>query len=276
MSDGSDGSVNDPDLREATAGVFIRDVQVGSGDPCPPKATVTVNITGWLVNGEVFNDTKADPADPQPITFSLTQVIKGWQEGIPGMKAGGIRKLVVLPEKGLGPIGHPPKVLGNATLIYEIELISFQAPQSDTPNATARQRRTPAPTDLTRLSDGSLPTGADTDLKPVIGAEGLMYRDVKVGDGAVCPVGANVVMDYIGWLAVGGARFDSSWNPNREPLRSSLGGLIKGWQLGVPGMRVGGIRKLVIPAELGYGSRATGSIPPNSTLVFEIELLGIE
>ena len=102
-----------------------------------------------------------------------------------------------------------------------------------------------------------------------------MYRDLKVGDGPECPIGAHVLMDYTGWLTTGGSPFDSSWNPGRDPLDSSLRDLIQGWQHGVPGMKVGGIRKLVIPPNLGYGETGKGSIPPNATLVFEIELLGI-
>ncbi|MBY0460535.1 MAG: FKBP-type peptidyl-prolyl cis-trans isomerase, partial [Gemmataceae bacterium] len=72
--------------------------------------------------------------------------------------------------------------------------------------------------------------------------------------------------------------FDSSWKPDRDgPLRRPLGGLVKGWQEGVPGMKVGGVRKLVIPPELGYGRDGSPPvIPPNATLVFEIELLGFK
>jgi FKBP-type peptidyl-prolyl cis-trans isomerase len=102
-----------------------------------------------------------------------------------------------------------------------------------------------------------------------------MYRDIKVGDGPEAPAGSHVVMDYTGWRRSDGFMFDSSWKPGSQPLDMPLGGLIKGWQQGVPGMKVGGIRKLVIPPELGYPQGAGDDIPPGTTLVFEIELLGV-
>ena len=128
---------------------------------------------------------------------------------------------------------------------------------------------------MTKLSDGTAPGTDDPELKP-LGTGGLKYRDLKVGDGPECPESATPIMDYIGWLTSGGDPFDSSWLPGHEPLDMSLAKLIKGWQQGVPGMKVGGIRKLVIPADLAYGERGQGKIPPNATLVFEIELLGLK
>lgn len=265
MSDGSDGSPQDSGLKELTAGVKYRDIKVGMGEECPRGAEVKIHYTGWLPDGTVFDSSKARGT---PATFSLTKLIPGWQEGIPGMKPGGIRKLVLSPEKGYGSQSQG-KIPANSTLIFEVELI-----ESKPGAAPPRERRTPAPTDLTKLSDGTEPGADDDGLKP-LGTSGLKYRDIKVGDGAACPEGAHVVMDYTGWLKTGGAPFDSSWKPSSDgPLDMSLHDLIQGWQQGVPGMKVGGIRKLVIPPELGYGSNAQKGIPANSTLVFEIELLG--
>jgi peptidylprolyl isomerase len=197
-------------------------------------------------------------------------VIAGWQEGVPGMKVGGIRKLVIAPEKAYGK-QEKGKIKANSTLIFEVELIEFK-PGPPPP----RPRRTPPPTDLTKLSDGTEPGADDPGLKP-LGDSGLKYRDLKVGDGPVCPPGAGVVMDYTGWLTTGGKYFDSSWKPSSDgPLDMSLNDLIDGWKQGVPGMKVGGVRKLVIPPELAYRDQVKTGIPPNSTLVFEIELLGIK
>ncbi|MBN9524370.1 FKBP-type peptidyl-prolyl cis-trans isomerase [bacterium] len=83
-------------------------------------------------------------------------------------------------------------------------------------------------------------------------------------------------MDYIGWLRSNGTKFDSSFNAGGQPFPGNLGGgLIRGWMEGVPGMKVGGIRKLVIPPDLAYGAGGSPpAIPPNATLVFEIEVLG--
>ncbi|AMV22803.1 putative FKBP-type peptidyl-prolyl cis-trans isomerase [Gemmata sp. SH-PL17] len=261
MSDGSNGSVEDPDLKEISAGVKYRDLKVGAGDECQPGADVKIHYTGWVPDGTVFDSSKERG---QPATFPLKELIAGWQEGIPGMKPGGIRKLVIAPDKGYGKQSKG-KIPANSTLVFEVELLSSSPPP--------RARRYPAPTDLTKLSDGTEPGADDPNLKP-IGKDGLKCRDLKVGDGPECPEGARVVMDYTGWLTTGGKPFDSSWLEGKGPLNMSLGELVQGWQQGVPGMKVGGVRKLVIPASLGYGMQAKGAIPANSTLVFEIELLG--
>jgi FKBP-type peptidyl-prolyl cis-trans isomerase FkpA len=105
---------------------------------------------------------------------------------------------------------------------------------------------------------------------------GLIIEDVNVGEGAVAAVGQKVTVHYTGWLT-NGTKFDSSKDRN-DPFAFPLGGgrVIKGWDEGVQGMKVGGKRKLTIPPALGYGARgAGGTIPPNATLVFEVELLGV-
>ncbi|MFH1228232.1 MAG: FKBP-type peptidyl-prolyl cis-trans isomerase [Planctomycetota bacterium] len=106
---------------------------------------------------------------------------------------------------------------------------------------------------------------------------GLKYIDLTVGTGAEAKPGMNVSVHYTGWLT-NGTKFDSS-KDRGEPFGFGLGAgqVIRGWDEGVAGMKIGGKRKLIIPSQLGYGSRGAGStIPPNSTLVFEVELLGVQ
>jgi FKBP-type peptidyl-prolyl cis-trans isomerase FkpA len=105
---------------------------------------------------------------------------------------------------------------------------------------------------------------------------GLGIEDVAVGDGTVATAGQKVTVHYTGWLS-DGRKFDSSKDRN-TPFVFSLGGghVIPGWDEGVAGMKIGGTRRLTIPPALGYGARGAGSvIPPNATLVFEVELLGV-
>jgi len=104
-------------------------------------------------------------------------------------------------------------------------------------------------------------------------ASGLQYIDVTPGEGAEAKAGEKVTVHYTGWL-VTGAKFDSSLDRG-EPFAFPLGAgrVIKGWDEGVAGMRPGGVRKLIIPPSLGYGSRAIGPIPADSTLIFEVKLL---
>jgi FKBP-type peptidyl-prolyl cis-trans isomerase FkpA len=109
---------------------------------------------------------------------------------------------------------------------------------------------------------------------------GLQYEDTQVGDGAEAQAGQRVSVHYTGWLyndGTAGKKFDSS-KDRGQPFKFGLGGgqVIKGWDEGVQGMKVGGTRRLVIPSELGYGARGAGGvIPANATLLFEVELLGV-
>lgn len=107
---------------------------------------------------------------------------------------------------------------------------------------------------------------------------GLIIEDLVVGEGTEAQDYNKVVVNYTGTLEDGSV-FDSSLNPGREPFTFTLGAgsVIKGWDLGVLGMKVGGKRKLTIPPELGYGDQGAGGvIPPGATLIFEVELLEVE
>lgn len=116
---------------------------------------------------------------------------------------------------------------------------------------------------------------------PTTTASGLIYEDQVVGAGDVATAGQQVSVHYTGWLFFGGERgrkFDSS-KDRGDPFSFPLGAghVIKGWDEGVQGMKVGGTRVLTIAPALGYGARGAGGvIPPNATLIFEVELLAIE
>ncbi len=106
---------------------------------------------------------------------------------------------------------------------------------------------------------------------------GLKYEDLVIGEGDEAAAGSTVVVHYTGWLA-DGTKFDSSIDRN-DPFSFPLGGgrVIRGWDEGVSGMCIGGRRKLTVPPQLGYGATGAGGvIPPNATLVFQVELLEIQ
>ena len=120
--------------------------------------------------------------------------------------------------------------------------------------------------------------GCQKNREVIIMENGLVIEDVVVGDGTEAQDYNKVVVNYTGTLE-DGSIFDSSLKPGRTPFTFTLGAgsVIKGWDLGVKGMKVGGKRKLTIPSDLGYGDNGAGNvIPPGATLIFEVELLEVE
>ncbi|SDG22465.1 FKBP-type peptidyl-prolyl cis-trans isomerase FkpA [Duganella sp. OV458] len=160
-----------------------------------------------------------------------------------------------------------------AAVAHAQESASPQAPQ---------QAPQPAQADAPAAPAAPVVVGSAT---PGPAAEQLIVTDTKVGTGKEATVGATVYMHYTGWLYrplaknMHGKQFDSSI-PRNEPLDFVLGAgrVIKGWDQGIAGMKVGGKRTLIIPSELAYGSRPSpgSGIPPNSALIFDVELVDVK
>lgn len=165
-------------------------------------------------------------------------------------------------------------VIAAAVLVAVLSLIARGSGDDESDVATTTTVAAEQPEAET---DVSVPAGLT---KPVIEAKSgpapteLVSRDITVGTGKEVKAGDKVTIHYVGVLYDGGAEFDASWKTG-TPATFDLDGLIKGWQEGIPGMKVGGRRELVIPPDLGYGPQASGTIPANSTLVFVIDLLGV-
>ena len=115
--------LDDPAWKVRPDDMRIWDVKEGEGDECPKGATVTIHYTGWLLDGTVFDSSrkKGPPAE-----FPLGNLVKGWQEGIPGMKPGGIRRLKIPHEMAYGEQGRPGSIPPRATLVFEIKLLEWK------------------------------------------------------------------------------------------------------------------------------------------------------
>jgi peptidylprolyl isomerase len=242
--------VAEADLTTTDSGLQYYDIEVGEGDMPVKGQTVVIQYTAWLEDGNEYlaSSTVMD----EPFQFALgadPSVFPGWDEGVSTMQVGGRRQLIIPPELALGEQGGG-KIPPNATLIMEIELLE--------------------------LEELVLPTEVDEDDFTTTDS-GLQYFDLEVGDGAEAATGQTVTVNYTGWLT-DGVKFDSSLDGG-QPFTFTLGqgDVISGWDEGVVGMRVGGKRQLVIPADLGYGAAGSGGvIPPAATLIFEVELLSVE
>lgn len=142
------------------------------------------------------------------------------------------------------------------------------------PNPAGEVAR-PITSNLTNNSDDPVKQQKE-QMTNISTTDGLEIYDEKVGAGAEAVAGKTVSTHYVGTLA-DGTKFDSSLDRgNAFEFKLGAGQVIKGWDLGIAGMRVGGVRKLVISPELGYGQQAIGPIPANSTLTFEVQLVGVK
>jgi peptidylprolyl isomerase len=248
---------------QTASGLIINDLRVGAGPAVENGDIAVVKYTGWLRDGKKF-DSNADSNDPFQVFVGQGFVIKGWDEGLIGMRPGGKRKLLIPPELGYGARGSPPKIPPNSWLIFEIELVSIK--NKEEPGKTDSGAQSPKAENA---------DSAATKAKEDTARGGLKIEDLKEGAGDPVKKGDRVSVHYTGWLT-NGTKFDSSLDRNSPfDVTVGVGQVIKGWDMGLVGMKAGGKRKLTIPPELAYGSRGAGSIPPNSELIFEIELLKI-
>jgi len=251
---GSDNQAGDEDLTTTASGLQYVIIEEGSGEMPEPGGLVEVHYTGTLEDGTKF-DSSYDRGEPIQFSLGQGQVIPGWDEGIGLLNVGGKARLVIPPELAYGERGAGGVIPPNATLIFEVELVSAEPPPPPPPEA---------PSEV-----------AEADY--VTTESGLKYYDFEEGSGDSPEKGQGVSVHYTGWLE-DGTMFDSSLSRGQPfEFQVGIGQGIPGWDEGVASMKVGGKRQLVIPAELGYGERGAGGvIPPDATLIFEVELLEVK
>jgi FKBP-type peptidyl-prolyl cis-trans isomerase len=223
--------------------VEIEELKAGDGPVAKPGDLVEIHYTAKLPNGKVF-ESRVGTASYRFRLGKGEAFPAGLDEGIPGMKVGGKRKLTIPPLLAYGEQGSPGRIPPHTTLTYEVDLVQII-------------------TDTSKAKDEAL-----TNLK---------IEDLKEGEGPAAQEGDTLLVHYTGWLA-DGTKFDSSHDRNQPftPFKLGAGQVILGWDKGLIGMKVGGKRKLTIPPELAYGEKGSSpTIPPNATLTFEVELLRI-
>lgn len=231
----------------------INIVETGDGPMPQAGEIVTLNYTVSLEDGTVIDSSEQAG---QPVQFLLGEgmVLPAIDDGVSQIGVGGVVQIIIPPALAYGEQGVPGVIPPNSTLTFEMELLEIaEAPP-------------PPPENPTEVSEGDFTT-TDT---------GLQYAVLAEGEGDVAEAGDTVSVHYTGWLE-DGTQFDSSLSRGL-PFEFTLGAgqVIPGWDEGVAGMAVGESRQLIIPAELAYGEAGSGGvIPPNATLIFEVELLDI-
>ena len=235
------------------SGLQYEITEKGAGEQPQAGDKVTVHYTGYLTDSA---KTKFDSSldRDQPFTFKLGkgQVIPGWDEGIALLSVGDKATLTIPSDLAYGERGAGGVIPPNADLIFEVELISFETPEPIVAFDVA---------------------GKDT----LTTESGLQYIMVQEGAGANPYASQFVSVHYTGYLT-DGSIFDSSIDRG-EPIAFpvGVGKVIPGWDEGIMLLNTGAKARLIIPSELGYGAQGAGGfIPPNATLIFDVELLEIK
>jgi peptidylprolyl isomerase len=238
-----------PDTITMASGLKYIILKKGNGRKIQPSDVVSVHYTGKFLNDSVF-DSSRQRNQPIVLTIGKGQVIKGWEEGLLQLSKGDDAILIIPPhlaygDRQVGPI--PP----NSILKFEVYIVDVT------------EVRKPEPFNV---------AGKDT----LTLSSGLKILIVEEGNGARPAFTRKVDVHYTGYFTDGRV-FDSSIDRGR-PLNFEVGAgrVIKGWDEGIMRIRKGGKARLIIPPYLAYGDRQTGPIPPNSTLIFDVELIDIE
>ncbi len=231
------------------SGLQVELVKAGDGPALEEGQLVEVHYVGSLDDGTVF-DSSRDRGESFVFPLGITGIIPGWNEGIALLRIGDQARLILPPELAYGSQGAGGVIPPDATLTFDVEVLAVR----------------PGPPENPRAVDEGDYTETDS---------GLRYFDFVVGEGAMPAEGQTVVVNYTGWLP-DGTLFDSSLNRGQTfAFILGAGQVIPGWDEGLATMQVGGERQLVIPSSLGYGPQGSGPIPPDATLIFEVELVEI-
>lgn len=241
-------ALSEADYTETESGLLYYDMVEGTGEMPVDGDRVLLEFVAWLEDG-TFLGSSQQMGSPLVATIGIGQLFPGWEEGLLTMQEGGTRQLFIPPELGYGETGAGNLIPPNSNLIWQVTLLDV---------IEARVPQEVAEADYT------------------VTESGLKYYDLVEGTGETPTDNQVVVVHYTGWLE-DGTEFDSSLDTD-DPLIFQYGtpDMLEGFTEGLATMRVGGQRQLVIPSDLAYGPQGAGGIiPPDATLIFEIELVEI-
>jgi FKBP-type peptidyl-prolyl cis-trans isomerase FkpA len=262
---------------KTASGLYYTVEKEGTGAKAEAGKTLKVNYTGKLLEGETF-DSNTDPAFKHPEPFSVVigkgQVIKGWDEGMVLFNKGTKATLYIPSGLAYGSQDRSPHIPANSILVFEVEILDI----ADAPKAPAQVD----PAQQAKVDDQMLQEYfTKNDIKATKTASGLYYAVSQKGMGPVAAPGKKVTMNYTG-RTMDGKSFDSNIDPkfnHVSPFAFTLGvgQVIKGWDEGIQLMNLGTKGVLYIPSGLAYGAQSpTPAIPPNSVLIFDVEVVGID
>jgi FKBP-type peptidyl-prolyl cis-trans isomerase len=242
--------------------ISVADIIEGIGHIATRGRKVTIQYVGYdYETGKKFVSSW-EQGKPFTFTMGKGEVIPGWEEGLEGIEGGDRRELVLPADKTEG--SYPPGIPKGKAVVFVVDAIP---PKGKKPSQPEPKPEKPPTTNKTKPKV-KVPSGPPP--------KKLVIKDLEKGKGPGAKLGDEVTVEYVGVLYSNGKQFDASWDRG-EPFTFELGtgGVIQGWEQGIEGMKVGGRRELIIPPELAYGSEGGGAIPPNSTLVFVVDLLAI-
>ncbi len=236
------------------SGLYIYKEIPGSADKPNLESYLTLKYTGYLLDGTVFDGTHGEATT---FDFPVSALIGGWQEAIPQFGRGGKGKLIIPPDLGYGdkPAGIIP---ANAILAFDIEIVDF-----------TNEPPMPVITDFSAAIEEYIATEGIEGMTKT--ESGLYIKIDEAGSEEKPTLDSYLTLNYEGYLLDGTSFDGTGGTPTTFPFPVS--GLIAGWKEGIPKFGKGGHGKLIIPPDLGYGPNDTPTIPGNSILVFDMEII---
>lgn len=248
------------------SGLQYKVIESGEGPTATASDYVTVHYAGRLIDGNEFDSSYKRG---EPATFPAGRLIKGWTEALTMMKAGDKWELTIPAELGYGDAGAGGVIPGDATLVFDVELLDIKSEEAMKAEAEAAANAFKAE------QEGFLEENAKKDGVTVT-ESGLQYRVIEAGKGDKSPTASSQVTVHYAGTLIDGSEFDSSYKRG-TPASFPLNGVIGGWTEGVQLMKEGDKFEFFIPYHLGYGARGSGrNIPPFATLIFTVELISID